>query len=88
MKTIPGIEYNNAMEPGPKGNKYFAPPGSIPKLGQRVWSPDEDRQLQLLMSYFPILSSDTIDDIKKKRKRFFRIWRDHLRTGEHVVIPN
>lgn len=76
------------MQPGPKGNKYFAPPGSIPDPGQRIWSLDEDRQLRLLVSHFKILPNDTIDDIKKKGKSLHRIWNDHLRTGKRVIIPN
>ena len=73
------------MQAGPKPTKYFCPPGSIPKNGQKVWDLEQDRQLILLHSIFGGLdTSISREKFFENGRQFKKIWNIHLKTGKSV----
>ena len=72
------------MESGLKGNRYFCPPGAIPKAGQRTWNREEDRQCMLLHNIIGISLPTSLQECISNRRRFNKVWNIHLKTGRSV----
>ena len=69
----------NLIQAGPKGNKYFCPPGGIPNNNQKMWNHEEDRQLTLLHSIFGGLNTSI------SKEKFFKMVNNSKKSGTYIL---